>query len=170
MVEDQTEMSLDEMLSSIKQMVVDKDPPVLELTDMVSSDGTIVKLKNSQKNSKSKSELRDFLQRAQESGKESQLFKDSALAKQRGRGCDQNDNEVVAASECEFDSVSSEKIKGLPKHTNCQNPIASNSIITVNEIVREVATPLIKDWLEKNLPKLAKEIIAAEVQKMMKQN
>ncbi|MCR4623819.1 MAG: DUF2497 domain-containing protein [Alphaproteobacteria bacterium] len=170
MVEDQTEMSLDEMLSSIKQMVVDKDPPVLDLTDMVSSDGTIVKLKNGQKNSKGKNELRDFLQRAQESGKESQLFKDSALAERRGKGCGQNDNENVSVPECEFDSASSEKIKGLPKHTDCQNPMASGSAVMVSEIVREVAAPLIKDWLEKNLPELAKEIIAAEVQKMMKQN
>ncbi|MBO6055474.1 MAG: DUF2497 domain-containing protein [Alphaproteobacteria bacterium] len=170
MVEDQTEMSLDEMLSSIKQMVVDKDPPVLELTDMVSSDGTIVKLKNGQKSSKKKNELRDFLQRAQESGRESQLFKDSALAKRRGKGCGQNDNENVSVSECEFDSASSEKIKGLPKHTNCSDPIASDRAVTVSEIVREIAAPLIKDWLEKNLPELAKEIIAVEVQKMMKQN
>lgn len=170
MVEDQTEMSLDEMLSSIKQMVVDKDPPVLELTDMISSDGTIVKLKNGRKNSKKKNELRDFLQRAQESGKESQLFKDPALAKRWSEGCDQNDDEIVAASECESDSASSERSKKLPKHTDCQNPMASDNAVMVNEIIREVATPLIKNWLEKNLPALAKEIIAAEVQKMIKQN
>lgn len=170
MVEDQTEMSLDEMLSSIKQMVVDKDPPVLELTDMVSSDGTIVKLKNGQKNSKKKNELRDFLQRAQESGKESLLFKDPVLAKRWVKGRNQNDDEVVAASECESDSASSEKNKELPKHMDCPNPMASDSAVTMNEIIREVAAPLIKDWLDKNLQSLAKEIITAEVQKMMKQN
>ena len=168
MVDEQTEMSLDEMLSSIKQMVIDKDPPVLELTDMVSSDGTIVKLKNGQKNSKSKNELRDFLRLAQENGKESQLLKDPSLAKRRTKDCESND-EVVDAFE--FDSVPSEKIEGLTGHADCKNSMASaSSSVTVNEIIREVAAPLIKDWLKKNLPGLAKEIIAAEVQKMMKQN
>ncbi|MDR2268498.1 MAG: hypothetical protein LBD81_03570, partial [Holosporaceae bacterium] len=39
-----TEMSLDEVLSSIKKMVMDEEPPVLELTDVISKDGSITKL------------------------------------------------------------------------------------------------------------------------------
>ena len=166
MVDEQTEMSLDEMLSSIKQMVVDKDPPVLELTDMVSSDGTIVKLKNGQKKSKCKSELRDFLRLAQENGKDPQLSKDPSPAKRRIKGSE-SDDVVVDASES--DSVSSEESGGLPKHSDCKSPMASDGAVAVNEIIREIAAPLIKDWLEKNLPSLAKEIIAAEIQKMIKQ-
>ena len=66
MTEKPAEMSLDEMLSSIKQMVIDKEPPVLELTDMISPDGTIVKVKRGQGDFKIKNEMRDFLRLAQE--------------------------------------------------------------------------------------------------------
>ena len=77
MAEKQTEMSLDEMLSSIKQMVIDKDPPVLELTDMISPDGTIIKVGNGQSDCSVKNEMRDFLRLAQEESNTS-LSKDSA--------------------------------------------------------------------------------------------
>lgn len=160
MVEKQTEMSLDEVLSSIKQMVVDKDPPVLELTDMISSDGSIVKVKNGQKDVKGSSELKDFLRLAQENGKESLILKDSASGKLQS-----------ADTECHPCSVEPEKGAGLPRHATCENPMTSDGVkITVNEIIREVAAPLIKDWLEKNLPSLAKEIVTTEIQKMIKQN
>jgi len=160
MVEKQTEMSLDEVLSSIKQMVVDKDPPVLELTDMISSDGSIVKVKNGQKDVKGSSELKDFLRLAQENGKESLILKDSSPKKLQS-----------ANTECHPCSVEPEKGSGLPRHAANENPMASEGArITVNEIIREVATPLVKDWLEKNLPSLAKEVVTAEIQKMIKQN
>ncbi len=47
MVNNNPEMSLDEVLSSIKKMVIDSEPPVLELTDMVSENGDIVRVKSS---------------------------------------------------------------------------------------------------------------------------
>lgn len=64
MGENKTEMSLDEVLSSIKKMVVDEEPPVLDLTNMVSDDGKIVNLKKSapEKNH----DMSSFLQLIQE--------------------------------------------------------------------------------------------------------
>lgn len=64
MGENKTEMSLDEVLSSIKKMVVDEEPPVLDLTNMVSDDGKIVNLKKSapEKNN----DMSSFLQLIQE--------------------------------------------------------------------------------------------------------
>ena len=148
MAEKQTEMSLDEMLSSIKQMVIDKDPPVLELTDMVSPDGTIIKLKSSHNNCSDKSEMRDFLRLAQEESNSS-LSEDLR-------------NEVNAS-----DSIKEES----PLHETKENPISAQKIsITVSDVVREIASPIIKEWLDKNLENLVKEIVMAEVQKMVKQN
>lgn len=46
MKDSSSEMSLDEVLSSIKKMVIDSEPPVLELTDMVAENGDIVKVKS----------------------------------------------------------------------------------------------------------------------------
>lgn len=53
MKDNSSEMSLDEVLSSIKKMVIDSEPPVLELTDMVAENGDIVKVKSSVDNSSS---------------------------------------------------------------------------------------------------------------------
>ncbi len=185
MAENQTEMSLDEVLSSIKQMVVDKDPPVLELTDMISSDGTIVKIKHGQKDPKGKSELKDFLRLAQENGKDSALLKDLSLVKQQSadiRNQSESCSEADSASSSESNpssdfelsseraSVPSEKSKGLPKHVSGKDFTNSDGAeITVNEIIREVAAPLIKDWLDKNLSNLVREVVTGEIRKMMKQ-
>lgn len=182
MAENQTEMSLDEVLSSIRQMVVDKEPPVLELTDMISPDGTIVKVKNGQKDSKSKNELRDFLRLAQENGKDSSLAKDLSSGRRQSAD-DKGQFEFCAGtnlaggftSDCksgsECGSVPSERGKGLPRHAGCGNPMTSDRPeITVNEIIREVAAPLIRDWLEKNLPNLAREVVTEEIRKMIKQS
>ncbi len=140
MVEQQTEMSLDDVLSSIKQMVIDKDPPVLELTDMISSDGTIVKVKNGQDESGkpigSETNLTDFLRLAQEKGKETE----------------------VASSENSAKQVAEQK------STNGQS-----STIAIDEIIREVSGPIIKDWLDKNLLGIVKEVVAVEIRNMMSQ-
>ena len=45
MVDKNSEMSLDEVLMSIKKMVVAEEPPVLDLTDMVKPDGSIEKIR-----------------------------------------------------------------------------------------------------------------------------
>jgi cell pole-organizing protein PopZ len=149
MAEKQTEMSLDEMLSSIKQMVIDKDPPVLELTDMVSPDGTIIKVGNGQSDCSVKNEMRDFLRLAQEET-------DTSLSK----GLTPN----LVSTET---SGATEK-KSLPCETK-ENP-SKKMGITVSDVVREIATPIIEQWLEKNLRNIVKEIVAAEVQKMVGQN
>lgn len=64
MKDNSSEMSLDEVLSSIKKMVVDSEPPVLELTDMVSENGDIVKVKSGVSNSSS--DMGSFLKLIQE--------------------------------------------------------------------------------------------------------
>ncbi|MBE6446906.1 MAG: DUF2497 domain-containing protein [Alphaproteobacteria bacterium] len=71
MMEKQSEMSLDEVLSSIKQMVINEEPPVLELTDMVSEDGSIVKINDAinDPSLKASKDMSSFLKMAQANGK-----------------------------------------------------------------------------------------------------
>ena len=92
--------------------------------------------------------MRDFLRLAQEESNSS-LSEDLR-------------NEVNAS-----DSVKEES----PLHETKENPISAQKIsITVSDVVREIASPIIKEWLDKNLENLVKEIVMAEVQKMVKQN
>lgn len=149
MAEKQTEMSLDEMLSSIKQMVIDKDPPVLELTDMISPDGTIIKVGNGQSACSVTNEMRDFLRLAQ---KET----DTSLSK------------GLALNTVSTDT--SETTEKRPTSSETKENPSKKIGITVSDVVREIAAPIIGQWLEKNLRDVVKEIVTAEVQKMIGQN
>lgn len=149
MAEQQAEMSLDEVLSSIKQMVIDKDPPVLELTDMISSDGTIVKVKNGlnegdQSISQDRNDLRDFLRTAQEKGKETEIIKKSLLVPE---------------------------LSNLKKEA--KEPVSETdkkACIAVEEIIREVSAPIIKEWLDKNLVNIVKDVVSVEIRKIINQS
>jgi cell pole-organizing protein PopZ len=107
---------------------------------MISSDGTIVKVKNGQDESGkpigSETNLTDFLRLAQEKGKETE----------------------VASSENSAKQVAEQK------STNGQS-----STIAIDEIIREVSGPIIKDWLDKNLLGIVKEVVAVEIRNMMSQ-
>jgi len=158
MTEKPAEMSLDEMLSSIKQMVIDKDPPVLELTDMISPDGTIVKVKRGDGGFKIKNEMRDFLRLAQEESDVSLIDDSPKIAQETVDSVELPETEEKEDSDLrveltETKSIASEKVG-----------------IAVSDVVREVATPIIKKWLEKNLSSLVREVVTSEVQKMVKQN
>ena len=149
MAEKQTEMSLDEMLSSIKQMVVDKDPPVLELTDMISPDGSIIKVGEGRNDCSLKGEMRDFLRLAQEES-------NTSLSK----------SSVQDSSKTDECGVIEKKLPSCEPKENPSKKIG----IAVSDVVREIATPIVEEWLEKNLRNIVKEIVAAEVQKMVGQN
>ena len=158
MAEKPAEMSLDEMLSSIKQMVIDKDPPVLELTDMISPDGTIVKVKRGDGDFKIKNEMRDFLRLAQE---ESDVSLDESPLK-----VEQDVSKSVTSSETEEKESKGQQLK----MTETESIASEKMGIVVSDVVREVATPIIEKWLKENLSDLVREIVTAEVQKMVKQN
>ena len=64
-MEKQTEMSLDDVLSSIKQMVIDDEPPVLELTERVSDDGSIITLEDAAQPAEDSNGMSAFLKMAQ---------------------------------------------------------------------------------------------------------
>ncbi len=156
MTEKPAEMSLDEMLSSIKQMVIDKDPPVLELTDMISSDGTIVKVKRGDGDFKIKNEMRDFLRLAQEESDVSLVADSPKVASETISPVETQKVEKKVLSDLQLNktqSITSEKVG-----------------IAVSDVVRDVATPIIEKWLEKNLSDLVREIVTSEIQKMVKQN
>jgi cell pole-organizing protein PopZ len=61
-----TEASLDEVLSSIKDMVTGPEPPVLDLTDMIAEDGSVIKLEKNKVKSINNPDMKSFLRLIQE--------------------------------------------------------------------------------------------------------
>lgn len=132
MKDNSSEMSLDEVLSSIKKMVVDSEPPVLELTDMVSENGDIVKVKSGVSNSSS--DMGSFLKLIQENDDSPKLTLESP--------------NVVRSEQPEQ-----------------RSPKAGSS-----EFLKEIATTLIQQWINENLPGLVKEVAETEIKKILSQN
>ena len=127
MVDKNPEMSLDEVLSSIKKMVIDTEPPVLELTDMVSENGDIVKVKSNVESQSS--DMSSFLKLIQEN--------------------EQTPKEMHFKAEIQKTSTSQDR---------------------PSEFLKSVATPLIREWINANLPKIVKEVAEKEIKKLLSQN
>lgn len=156
MSDKQSEMSLDDVLQSIKQMVTDKEPPVLDLTDMMSPDGSIVKLKKgfdpgnntkdftadpASNNVGDKGDFSTFLSLAQANA---QMATQSVKNSNRTKHTDYD-------TSAEMPSVSEKKFQPLEK------------------TIREIAASIIKEWLALNLERVMRETIREEVHKAMKE-
>ena len=141
MTEKDSEMSLDEVLSSIKKMVVDLEPPVLELTDMVADDGSIVNLKKQEEGQKH-SDMSSFLKIIQEN---SENFENSAP-----------------------EEVEQKKEPVRPSHVN--TPLDKNKDEVLAELVQESITRLLKDWLNEHLPLIVSKAVEHEVKKLLNKN
>ncbi|MDR2681449.1 MAG: DUF2497 domain-containing protein [Holosporaceae bacterium] len=154
MDENKSEMSLDEVLSSIKKMVMDEEPPVLELTDMVSRDGSIVKIKKGGMPDNNKNpDMGSFLKLIQENT-------DSASKKEAAK---QEMPERVVCSVCcdlpDSEELNFEKIKEEPSSSQ-------KSENTIMEMIKSVMTPLIQKWLDENLQTIVKNAVESEIKKL----
>jgi cell pole-organizing protein PopZ len=137
------EMSLDDVLSSIKQMVINEEPPVLELTDMVSDDGSIVKIKKNSASGGKSADMSSFLKLIQENsdcGNQS-----SAKNNPSGGAAESSENSENAAIK---------KIDASP-----ESPLY--------EIIKEVTSPLLREWINDNLPSLVTKIVETEVRSFL---
>ena len=150
-----SEMSLDEVLSSIKKMVIDEEPPVLELTEMVSDDGSIVSIKKKNNDAKIENKSNDmssFLKLIQEDVSEAA----QEIAEMPAAAMN-NHIEQVAEQKISVETKTEEKPHHLPENV-------------LHELIREAITPLLKDWLDKNLPSVINKIVETEVKNFLYKN
>lgn len=140
-VEKKTEMSLDEVLSSIKKMVVDEDPPVLELTDMVSEDGSIVNIKKESGNIKS-TDMSSFLR----------LIQENADNKKHDQYIN-NHNENISQ-----------------KRMNNSSPVIDKNQNLLIDIVKSTLHPILTRWIDENLKIIVTEIVREEIEKALYNN
>lgn len=148
-----SEMSLDDVLSSIKKMVIDEEPPVLELTEMVSEDGSIVSLKKqpvtSDSTEKKGNDMSAFLKLIQQEGTQDSL--EAPISAQEKSPKKPKNRETKIHSESN-DSVEPAGDASIPR---------DNTVF--QELILEAAKPLIKDWINNNLAQMVKDIVQKEV-------
>ncbi|MDR3187275.1 MAG: DUF2497 domain-containing protein [Holosporaceae bacterium] len=144
MADTNAEMSLDEVLSSIKKMIMDDEPPVLDLTDMVTQDGSVVKVKKSDYNGKN-SDMSSFLHLIQEGAD--------------GVASDGSDSGEMKASSAASRASGS-------KSPNRQDLFGKND--TLADLIRGMIQPLLQKWISENLPAIASKVVEAEVRRLLR--
>lgn len=134
------EMSLDEVLSSIKKMVIDEEPPVLELTDMVSEDGSIVSIK-----------------------KEDGIPSLGTTVKEK------NSSEMSAFLKLIQDDIPTSDMPVLSNKQNgaqidSRRPLESDTRDDkLSQLIKDAMTPLLKSWLDEHLPDIVTKAVEKEV-------
>lgn len=153
------EMSLDEVLSSIKKMVIDEEPPVLELTDMISEDGSIVKIQKNIPDSKTQ-DMGSFLKLIQEN-------QDNGLCKGK--------KEEVAEEKIEpsdiyeyhgFHDVANTK-NDQQKDTMKKKTTLSETNDVISDLIKEMLTPILQQWINDNLQKIVSSVVEKEVKNFL---
>ena len=140
-IEKNAEKSLDEVLSSIKQMVTDDEPPVLELTDMVSDDGSVVKVKKDIPTKDGNTDMSSFLRLIQEN---SDTIEEASkiVNTEQHFNCKPNEN----------------SLSGMPDYMD-QNPLM--------ETIKVVLRPILEKWVNENLREISTNVIREEVRKLL---
>lgn len=142
-----SEMSLDEVLSSIKKMVTDEEPPVLELTDMVKEDGSIVNIKDGT-DAKSDPNIASFLKLVQENSE---------------------NNPITAKLETNTEISPSRLKPPAPSHEKHNYPKLDKDIV-LSELVKESVKPLLQEWLNEHLPSIVSKAVEQEIRKLLNKN
>ncbi|MBR1734883.1 MAG: DUF2497 domain-containing protein [Alphaproteobacteria bacterium] len=138
-----TEISLDEVLSSIKKMVIDETPPVLDLTEMISDDGSIVSISKNKSEQKKENEMSSFLKLIQE---DTPISTSPITDDITGKTTDK--------------SISSLINKTASRET-IQNDI-------LQDLIKEAITPILKEWIDKNMPNIVEKLIVTEVRNFLR--
>ncbi|MDR1334569.1 MAG: DUF2497 domain-containing protein [Holosporaceae bacterium] len=145
MADKNSEMSLDDVLSSIKKMVIDDEPPVLNLTDMVKPDGSIVKIKNPEN-----TDMGAFLKLVQENAnsiQDQKRMKDEYISQQMKKA----PIALTDISSCPINSTSEKKAE-------------KNEAIL--ELLKEIAEPSINKWIDNHLSDIAKRAVEEKLKTM----
>lgn len=134
------EMSQSDILDSIRRMVQDeKNSSVVELTDLVDDNGNIVKVNKTKASKK-------IQQKETDVGDFLRLIKD---------------NEPI-------DSTSSDKDQLYRKESKMDEDINIDVATGGNDYIHRVVQKVVKDYLDANLPAIAKKIIEHEVVNMLR--
>lgn len=202
----QPEPTMEEILASIRRIISENDEEgrpvavgttasspednVLELTEMVADDGSVVSLTATSDESPTKVEA-DQAEAEVEAdvGDDIPPLPDDAIAGEP------NDDSEVMMEDAQDDKIdfSSEELTGQAKPSGADNGLMSvaaagataaafaalarssqsrdsglalGSGRTLEDLVQEMIRPMIKDWLDKNLPPMAERLVRKELERL----
>lgn len=190
------EKSMDDILTSIRRVISEDlqeegqpSSKIIELTQMVQDDGSIVDIKKSNSEASSMtifsspedtpspifpSSMTDREIETKSSPAEPQLVQPLAKAEQETSF--KLPPSLQGAESLISQSVIEESVAALSRLTHLSaekkpapSPIDSATIgqRTLEDLMRELLIPLLKNWLDANLPSLVKWIVTEEIQKIL---
>ena len=176
------EPSMEEILASIRRIISEDgdedtaeeagrepEPPaeheegVLELTDEVQADGTVVNLKTGEEVSEEPAEEEDV-------GRETI----DAEGKPEPEPVLEAAAEAVAAERLVSDIPGVESVSalsGLAAAVNIHRRAVDPGIgaRTIEDLVKEVMRPMIREWLDDNLPALVERLVSREIERLSRE-
>lgn len=179
--EDNQDQSMEEILQSIKRIIADEDDdtapeaaqpaayeaaeaPVLELTELVQEDGTVSHL-NEAAPAGADSAVLDKAPEPAPAPPSPPPAAGPAPASSANHSQGLVSSEALNASTQALNSLrSAEKPKAQPKAT-APSP-AFRSGTTVEDLVIEALRPMLKEWLDANLPQLVESLVEKEVRRI----
>jgi cell pole-organizing protein PopZ len=126
-------------------MVIDEEPPVLDLTDMIRPDGSIEKLKVDSENS----EMGAFLKLVQEN---------SDIISEK--------NSSSNESHSRYSQKTSESAFSSPTAALSEKEFDKKE--AVSELLRKTSISLINEWINNNLPDIAKSVVEEKIRELLK--
>lgn len=145
---------------------------VLELTQLLREDGTISNLKNQERfmseDVKQEAAQEDTTTNTQDPGAESGANVEDILSLDL---TDEVGEPLISPETFAQSAAALSALSNVPKTsaTISQTLNAQNAgQYTVESLMRELLRPMLKDWLDANLPSLVKWLVAEQIEKMLK--
>lgn len=161
-------MSLDEVLSSIKKMMIDKEPPVLDLTNIITENGDIVDVQNMATNTSS---MGSFLKFVNEDEQTQEMQRASINKKTNETAISVDINKNGFFNDSLKEKINSEAIKEAPLKeespiiaTNSSNESMDKAMLV---IIESLMKPMIEKWLKENLPSVVAGIVENEITRLL---
>tara|TARA_B100001123_G_scaffold201672_2_gene228856 strand:- start:173 stop:748 length:576 start_codon:yes stop_codon:yes gene_type:complete len=189
MAEAQQDQSMEEILQSIKRIIADESdeadtpmaedttPAPLELTDMVEEDGTVTKIESDETLAAAASDLEEpeaDMPDVSGPSLEEMMAEDSLPEPTPAEAPAPNpakadldeglvSDNAMQASMAALQSLTGEKPKPAATSTTSA-PFRSGQ--TVEDLVVEALKPMLKEWLDANLPQVVERLVQKEIRRL----
>lgn len=136
---------------------------VLELTEVVNDDGSVSSLKKAEPPAEPEPEPEPFPEPSFEPEPEAPAFARAEASAPEGDG---GSSEFDLLSERAASSAAASFADLLGSVSGARSMHLGNGAKTLEDLVKELLRPMLKDWLDRNLPPLVERLVAREIAKI----
>lgn len=156
------------------------DAAVLELTDMIAEDGTVISLSTGKPYHQAMPDkARQTLAEDVASEAADQPSKKTAPRPGTAQNSEntmenpkdntaKQDGLVSASTAAAATATFAQLARSMAQDPQSNNNLAIGSGATIEDIVREMLRPMLKDWLDENLPKMVEHMVRRELDRMVR--